>query len=318
MRYPGNPILDRGAPGEFDQTQVGPRVVVKEGPGSYKMWYEGAPKGNAASVGYATSTDGRRWTKYSRNPVLSPSEPWEGGVGGEISPGSVTIENGTYKMWYHSYLNGKRRIGYATSEDGIRWTKYPGNPVLDVGPPGSWDDKVVAEPRVFRIGNIYVMFYWGESLSGRHRIGRATSPDGIRWTKDPQPVVVPSQRWERGNVASPGVIYEGRVFKLWYSVGVNDGVGYAWSRDGVRWTKFAGNPILRKSGIPGAADSDAVGDSVFVYRDGKEYRVMYGGFGLNPKRISICLATMRVSSINRDGSLNDAGAPRGLAEGVGY
>lgn len=317
-RFPGNPILDRGARGEFDQAQVAPRVVIKEGPGSYKMWYEGAPEGNAASVGYATSSDGLRWTKYPKNPVLSPREPWEGGVRGEISPNGVLLEGGIYKMWYHSYLKGLRRIGYATSRDGINWTKYPGNPVLEPGPVGSWDDKFVSEPRVVRVGDTYMMFYWGESLKGTpsrwiQRIGRATSPDGIRWTKDPQPVVIPSQSWEGGNVASPGVIYEGGVFKLWYSVGVNDGLGYAWSRDGITWTKFAGNPILRRSGVPGSCDSDAVGDSVSVYRDGNEYRVMYGGFGLNPKRISICLATMSAELIDESGALR---APTGRTGGA--
>src|SRR6185295_10616977 len=96
--------------------------------------------------GYATSPDWLNWTK--QGPVLSPSATWEGGGAGEVSPNSILIEGGVFKLWYHSFnpADGHRRIGYATSPDGLSWTKNP-LPVLDIGPVGAFDANMVTEPR---------------------------------------------------------------------------------------------------------------------------------------------------------------------------
>ena len=80
-------------------------------------------------------------------------------------------------------------------------------------------------------------------------------------------------------------------------------IGRATSTDGIAWTKYAGNPFLKASGVPGAADKSGVGDGVTVYRDGDEYRVMYRGFGGTPRHISVCLTTSVAVP------LADAGAP---------
>ncbi len=34
-------------------------------------------------------------------------------------------------------------------------------------------------------GSEFHMWYWLGGSSGRNRIGHATSPDGVTWTKDP-------------------------------------------------------------------------------------------------------------------------------------
>ncbi len=48
---------------------------------------------------------------------------------------------------------------YAQTE----WRKYSDNPVLDVGPPGSWDDWWVGPGFVLRDGTTYQMWYDGSS-----------------------------------------------------------------------------------------------------------------------------------------------------------
>ncbi len=55
--------------------------------------------------------------KHPANPLIWPSEPWEGTVA--ILYGSVIHDNGRYRMWYHSGVG----VSYAESEDGIKWTK---------------------------------------------------------------------------------------------------------------------------------------------------------------------------------------------------
>src|SRR5260370_39560301 len=80
------------------------------------------------------------------------SQAWENS---EISPDSVLYENGVFKMWYHGgaqWIGGvytaRERIGYATSPDGITWTKYSSNPILSLGASGTWDSgNVTGGPR---------------------------------------------------------------------------------------------------------------------------------------------------------------------------
>jgi hypothetical protein len=62
--------------------------------------------------------------RYAQNPVLVPTRPYEGSIAyvyGTVLPG----EGGAgYRMWYQSYAGGYGyRILYATSPDGIQWTK---------------------------------------------------------------------------------------------------------------------------------------------------------------------------------------------------
>ncbi len=295
-RSPANPILINGPEG-YDSEKVGPRVVLKEGPNSYRMWYEAVPAGNRATVGYATSTDGLVWKKEGE--VLGPSEPWEGGSDGEISPNSILVEDGLYRMWYHSFgEDRRRRIGYAWSPDGVNWTKHP-EPVLDVGPEGAWDDGLVCEPRVFRVDRGYILFYMGKQLafSFSYGLGIARSADGIHWSKDPRHPVfgVGWEGWLGGGFAGPGIVRDGSLFRMWYADTENSALHYAHSADGVTWTFGSHNPVLGANPDPSAPDVK-LGDSVSAYRDGNEFRILYGGFNFTqPVRRCVCMATIAVT-----------------------
>jgi hypothetical protein len=287
-RHVNNPIIPMGPAGSLDDDKTGPRVVIKESATSYKMWYEAVPAPNASTVGYATSTDGKSWTKQGS--VLSPSAPWEGGVNGEISPNTILIEGGVYKMWYHSFgPDGKRRIGYATSPNGLSWTKNPA-PVLDVGADGAFDDYMVTEPRVFKLENgSYRMYYGGmrNSERGQYRLMTANSSDGVTWTRTNQVLFGPSLG------AGFGIVKDDAQWHMWYDQNFST-LNYASSPDGIVWTPGPNNPVLTLNPNPAASDSGGVGDSVSAYRDGSEFRVMYTGgrynsFGRNE---SICLATI--------------------------
>lgn len=290
-RYTGNPLIPMG-PQNYDQDKTGPRVVLKEGANNYRMWYEAVSGPNKATVGYAISADGINWSK--RGTVLSPSTNWEGGTDGEISPNSIIIENGTYKLWYHSFgSDRKRRIGYATSSDGLNWTKYP-TPILDVGPAGSADDLYVVEPRVFKLGNQYRMYYGVNRAAdgldaGKSYLMHATSSDGINWTKGNQVLFGP---------ADPGfaIIQNNGVWHMWFGR-ANNSIGYASSTDGFNWVEGPVKEVLAPSSDPSAPDSGGTGDSVSVYRDNDQYRIMYTGGRYNSfGRIeAICLATINAS-----------------------
>src|SRR4030067_1517480 len=92
--------------------------------------------------------------------------------------------------WYGGYAghggDGAWKVGYATSDDGIAWTKYGSNPVME-GTAATWDSAMVIPGRVWKEGSTYYMLYWGGSNTGDSttwEIGLATSTDRITWTKE--------------------------------------------------------------------------------------------------------------------------------------
>jgi len=271
------PML-RNGPEAYDNAKTGPRVVLKMGPTDYRMWYEAVADNLYTTVGYATSTDGVTWIK--RGNVMAPSASWEGN---EVSPNSIVVEGSTLRLYYHaggSQLTN-RRIGVATSNDGMTWTKSP-NPILDLGASGAFDDNQVAEPRVLRIGGTYRMYYTGRhGADNQTSLGYATSSDGTAFSKQGQ--VLDASRW--GNFWGGAFIIDRGRWHLWRGVTPDNGVtsylAYASSDDGLAWIDGPSNPVLRTNPDATAADRGLVGDSVSGYVDGDSYRIMYTGFNSN-------------------------------------
>jgi predicted GH43/DUF377 family glycosyl hydrolase len=139
------------------------------------LWYSSFGT-NLNQIGYATATnpDGKNWTKYSGNPVLSPtSGTWDWS---QVIEPSVATYNGTLYMFYRGgYLQGE--IGFATSTDKVNWYKDP-NPCLLRGSAGSWDGYSLSFPNVTYDGNEYKMWYCGRSSpTGGMKIGLAYVDD---------------------------------------------------------------------------------------------------------------------------------------------
>ncbi|MCH7771606.1 MAG: hypothetical protein IIA49_11425, partial [Bacteroidetes bacterium] len=61
MPHSGNPVMDFGPSGSWDEGALFLPFVIKDGD-TLKMWYNGS--GNlAAGIGYAWSVDGANWTR---------------------------------------------------------------------------------------------------------------------------------------------------------------------------------------------------------------------------------------------------------------
>lgn len=271
------PML-RNGPETYDAGKTGPRVVLKLGPGDYRMWYEAVAANMLTTVGYATSADGVTWTKGGV--VMSPSASWEGN---EVSPNSILVEGTTLRLYYHAGGSQlvNRRIGTATSTDGMSWTKAP-NPVLDLGASGAFDDNQVAEPRVVKVGATYRMYYTGRSATDNlTSLGLATSSDGVAFAKQGQ--ILPASRW--GNFWGGAFVVDRGHWHLWRGYSPDNYTTsylvYASSDDGLLWTDGPSNPVLTQNPDTTAADHGLVGDSVSGYLDGARYRVMYTGFNAN-------------------------------------
>lgn len=119
------------------------------------------------SILHFTSSDGKTgWTADANNPVLS---------GNNEGVPMVWEEEGIWYMLYR--YGGPDKIGLANSTDASHWTRYEGNPVINVG---SFCDPW----GVIKVGSTYYLWYndgWG---TGGRCAGLATSTDLKNWAQD--------------------------------------------------------------------------------------------------------------------------------------
>lgn len=183
------------------------------------------------------------WTKHHGNPVMVRDQLWA--ESDYICEPNVLYEDGTFRLWFaQMFPKGKTTaLGYATSGDGLNWTKYPNNPVL-------FDEHVEAHrPSVMRHAGKYHLF----AVQNEHltptpaTMRRWTSTDGITWG-DERLVLRADQPWENGTLSNMAVVVDhDGTWQMLYT-GCDEAIdgyfGYAHSPDGVTWTKHDGNPVM--------------------------------------------------------------------------
>ncbi len=179
-KFQGNPILSPGAPGSWDANTVYHPKVVHDGAKFY-MWYAGSD-GNYVRGGWATSADGKSWTKHPTNPVLlaGPSGSWDEY---RVWPSSgVVVKDNKFVMLYTgvTFANpSSGPIGLAISDDGINWQKDNANPVLLAGDQGSWDQNGLGNASLLFEGERFKVWYAGHDANDIWRIGYAESQPGF-------------------------------------------------------------------------------------------------------------------------------------------
>jgi len=183
--------------------------------------------------------------------------------------------------------------GVATSRDLVLW-KYPddyepvivgrrfleGDLVTHGGAAPTFDAIVASAAWVIRDGAGWRAWYtgWNGDVEQVHfRIGHATSPDGLRWTRRPGAA-------EQGAtlglgapgeidalaVAHPSVVKVGATYRLWYEAydGTTWRIARAHSADGLGWTKDG--TVLSPGGVDALDGLGARDPVVRKTRDGFE------------------------------------------------
>lgn len=148
-KHQKNPIILHGHSGTWKQNNVA-NACVRKYDGRYHMLFQGnyhPPGERDTQVGYARSKDLINWHLHPQNPVLptsSPTAPDDHYVAG---PTFHRVED-RYHVFYASQKHGDeyRTLSHAVSDDLVDWTRNPGNPVLNPGASGSWDDFMVSNP----------------------------------------------------------------------------------------------------------------------------------------------------------------------------
>lgn len=248
----GGSVFDEGTPGSFDQQGVTYFSIMKDG-GLFHMWYTGVTDSSSlfsAGIGYATSTDGQTWTRvtgpfpggqvlvasgtpgmFDRDDAYVPNVMKD--VATATAPcAGVPLGNVCYRMWYEGARdNGGYAffIGYATSPDGLNWTKVAGTETegatlgRTISP--AFDDNSVGISIVVKDGDLFRMWYEAKDFSGVYTIGHVVSTDGSNWVRpvpnepvydgadDPATIFIPDNVW------SHWVIKDGARYKMWYTLG---------------------------------------------------------------------------------------------------
>ena len=106
----------------------------------YRMYYAG--RGDVfGGIGLADLDDGLTWSKHDDPGTTPAAEPVLGarraGIGRQLRRGRPVRAEGrvTWKLWYTGDDSSKKRIAYATSPDGVAWTK--GGKVIAPEDPGA-------------------------------------------------------------------------------------------------------------------------------------------------------------------------------------
>lgn len=124
-------------------------------------------------------------TPLEINPLLPLGK--HGGWDSVYASWASILHDDVYRRMYYSGKDrhGYLRIGLAFSEDGLNWTKYRSNPILDVGPVRAWDALYVYCPIVWKEKESWKMLFTGcDSPHNMHfQVGLAESQDGNSWTK---------------------------------------------------------------------------------------------------------------------------------------
>jgi len=275
---PAQPVVSHEPTAVIHNTYINPGAVLFHN-GQFHMFFNSFTAWpGVIQIAYLTSPDGLSWQPAQFDPVFTTDQISYDGGRADVSS-VIVLDDGLWAMYFHTLSLGE--IGRATAPSPLGpWTADP-EPVLRPGTDGDWDDAGLAWPSLVRDKEGWRMYYAGRT-SGGLAIGLATSPDGVRWTKDDDPetagapyvhsdpVLVGEVDWETGRVDRPRVTASPDGWVMLYQGGPYvERRGLALSRDGIRWQTYQKNPIFTPDAfpIPGAK----TWDTTLVYHDGAYY-----------------------------------------------
>ncbi len=208
---------------------------------------------------------------YAKNPVFTAGG--EGKWDAKIRErGWILRDEAGWHLWYTVYTglpNATMKLGYATSPDGLAWTRHPGNPI--------YDEHWVEDMMIVRREADYLMF--AEGVADRAHL--LASQDGVRWERrgklqilktDGNPIEEGPYGTPTAYVTPDGafrLFYERRDEGIWIAAPV--------SKDLLTWKNLQDEPVLR----PGPADYDRklVACNQIVRHDGRYYMHYHGSAG---------------------------------------
>ncbi|MCK5398278.1 MAG: hypothetical protein KAJ33_08520, partial [Thermoplasmata archaeon] len=166
---------------------------------------------------------------------------------------------------------------YATSPDGVSWTKQ--GLVMDYGEPNETDG--VRFPSVIKLDNKYHMWYSGVSGTGVLKILYASSSDGIAWNKHGLALDIAEVPGEANSVSESCFFVDSGRLMMWYT--------------GTTWAPSKGRILYAETPIFGPLSWDKQGVALplginpdpdyslmgtpYIMKNGTQYMMWYIGGG---------------------------------------
>ena len=214
--------------------------------GGARQGYETDP----LAIGMAWTTkpaEPLEWIRFAENPVLSTQQADVRDFERMTLYKSNIIWDRSeslgypFVMFYNGKIkNGYERIGMAVSADMIHWSRYGEEPVVANGE--KEQRGISGDPQIVKIGDVWVMFYFGAGWKPKAFDTFACSYDLVHWTKwDGPHLMEPSEPWDDVYAHKPWMICHDRIVYHFYCAVGNQGrvIALATSKD-LRPQKMSG------------------------------------------------------------------------------
>lgn len=250
--YQHNPVFAGSDTNTWDRN-IRERGYILFEDSLYRMWYTGyESKNSERHLGYATSTDGLNWKRFSDKPIYDSN--W-------VEDMCVIKHDSIYYM----FAEGRDDIAHIlTSANGIQWQekgridirKTNGEPI---------DKGAYGTPAVWFENNTWYLFYERGDLG----VWLATSKDMNVWTnvQDDPVLALGPDAYDKFAVAMNQIIkYNGKYYGYYHASDTKEwkewSTNIAVSDDLIHWRKYDKNPIIKNNKSSG-----------ITVNNGKEYRM---------------------------------------------
>jgi hypothetical protein len=280
-----DPIEVAKPPFGWADLAVGFPSVIWDGK-QFRMYFVGAGGRMQRGFGVATSSDGKTFTPNGVSLLPDSFMPFA------LSAFPFRTDNDWRVAIYATgsmMMNNDIYLG--TSTDGLSNFSVGNTPVV-ARQSCAYCDFLVWFPSVLRTDKEYLMFFgaghcnkpggmcMGVNDGVSMAIGRARSTDGQTFATEPAPVLSGDMGGET-YLASPQVVKDGSIFKMWYAFTrdvlfgdpclADIHVGYATSTDGFYWVRSPSNPVLSLDGTGWEGNTRAMLPGSVVPLDGQDF-----------------------------------------------
>jgi predicted GH43/DUF377 family glycosyl hydrolase len=191
---------------------------------------------------------------FRTEPSADGQRPWM--VSHACVPTALDLGDGRIRIYFGPRNAAGQSIPTfidVDADDPARVLAVHDRPILELGALGTFDDGGINPCSAIRVGGLVYLYYvgWNPSVSVPYRnsIGVAVSEDGANFRRPFPGAVVDRNQHEPYFTASPCVLKEGEVWRMWYAsstgfVRTDAGkvepiyvIKYAHSRNGLDWVR---------------------------------------------------------------------------------
>lgn len=231
------PVLDIGQAGMFDDNGIilGDIIKVQDKLYMYYVGFQLVKKVKfLAYSGLAIgSLDGNSFVRHSESPILDRND--EGKYIRAIH--SVIFEDNKFRIWY-AVGNGWERInGTEFPQYDINYTESDDGFSIPIGKKVICNNRDnfeyrIGRPRVYKLGNQYLMNFTYGTTDDRYKAGQALSKDGLNWKRCDETLGInlSEEGWDSRHLSYPSVLTtnQGKTFMFYNGNDMGrEGFGYA-------------------------------------------------------------------------------------------